>query len=188
MSILDLVEKQEKFDLFLINMASERFRQCFSKLETLTAIEYIITFPGRIRIIPVEMDWNGATEYQIERMERSRDPDHESRSTEFHDRFDKSVSGMPNPVRLSYQSGFDQLVDHRNPYGRLVFLGGFNTEFEILLSVQKLFLAGQLPVVISDLCSSPSERAHFSSLESISRFAEIIDTRDLQKSEAFGRQ
>lgn len=188
MRILDLVERQEKIELIFINPTSERFRQCFSKLETLTAIEYVMMFPDRIKITPVEMDWNGATEYQFERMKRSRNPEYESRSSEFHVRFDKYVNGMSNPVRLSYQSGFDQLVGHGNSSDRLVFLGGFNTEFEILLSVQKLFLAGQLPVVISDLCSSPSERAHFSSLESISRFAEIIDTRDLQKSETFGRQ
>lgn len=188
MRVLDLVERQEKFELIYINPASERFRQCFSKLETITAIEYVMMFQDRIWIIPVEMDWNGATEFQLERMERSRKPEHESSSSEFHARFEKFLNGMPNPVRLSYESGFDKLSGYDNQSGRMVFLGGFNTEFEIFLSVQKLFLAGQLPVVISDLCSSPSERAHFSSLESISRFAEIIDTRDLQKSEAFGRQ
>ncbi len=60
-----------------------------------------------------------------------------------------------------------------------VFITGFDTDAEVIVTASGTLSRGIMPVVVSDGVSSPSERLHFSALEILSNFSEIVDSREM---------
>ncbi len=187
MGILDTIKDPSTFNIVFLNPLTENFRLCFSKLETITALEYVLSNHEKFHIYPVVKDWTSGNDFQKVKVARTKNSEHESRGMEFVEKFQDLSKLLPVAVTQNFNEDPQDFLIDKKKSSNMIFIGGFNTEFDVMMYAAQLFLKGYLPVVISDLCSSTSERAHFSSLEALSRFAEIIDTRDFQRADNFGK-
>ena len=62
---------------------------------------------------------------------------------------------------------------------KTVLFGGFFTDTDVFISSIGASMLEYRSIVVSDISSTYSERLYFQSLEMISQFIDVIDTRDL---------
>ena len=62
---------------------------------------------------------------------------------------------------------------------KTILFGGFFTDTDVFISSVSASIREYRSLVVSDISSTYSERLYFQSLEMISQFIDIIDTRDL---------
>lgn len=178
---LRFLESKERIIIFL-NPAIENFQNSFSKMEMITAMDYINSLSGRTRFIAIGIDYDPQVTAHVQAFIKSRIAlPHRQESTSFVEAFAKHSSSFECVGRENTAKGLLQKAAGLCIRGEPVYIGGFYTETDVLMFCSTVFLSGFLPVIISDLCSSPSERAHFSALEVASRFSKIMDTRDIQR-------
>ncbi len=181
-----------------LNNDEKHFTSCFSKMEFMTAYAYLNNFLQRNEIQSIYV----STPPSIYRGQDGEFKEYvETKNTMFRTH---SINEIEASLLREYKglkkadgkwiksmsiSIFDptNLEEMEDFYGKKYFVfTGFNTDSEILLNSMLSSDNGFVPIVISDCVSSPSERTHFGTLECISKFAYVIDSRDIESMTGVG--
>jgi nicotinamidase-related amidase len=180
-----------------LNFHEDLFRKSFSKMEFIMAMDYLApkildlhmktmnvdTTHGKKYVASGNKDKDRYESIKLERRERVI-PTISEMDRQFIDRFSREFEHSGKEIQSDSQ---DIMLDGRilskiesySP-GTLIFTG-FKTDYEVLASSITAEIMGYYSVVISDATSTHSERLFFSSLELMSQYLEVIDTRDLMK-------
>ena len=78
---------------------------------------------------------------------------------------------------IFFQSNIENILN--NMGRKTILFGGFFTDTDVFISSVSASIREYRSLVVSDISSTYSERLYFQSLEMISQFIDIIDTRDL---------
>lgn len=174
--------KSDERSIVLINPTMENFRNCFSKMEMIAAMDYLKSLSGKTNFFRLEMRYDKNITAHLPAFRQTGDmKTAHSANGSFLTEYEKLSDSFTSLGEVSSASGIIQVVSDKYSSGEPVYIGGFYTETDVLLFSAILFIGGFLPVIVSDMCSSSSERAHFSALETASRFSRIMDTRDIQR-------
>lgn len=193
-SRLDLIPEIDDIDVVFINYSIDNFSQCFSKMENVTAMDYLMSkieetgieyqyvFTGRNR---TEND--RISKYfqgKADRRRRNMAPP-SSMDGRFISEFSSYLPEQNSPIYVS--EGKDmfssrELSEKLHGTGRKsIFLCGYFVEAEIYHNLLACIDHGFIPFVISDAVSTYSERIFYGALDLLSQLGEVIDTRDMMK-------
>ena len=194
-SRLEPIPYPDEVSVVFLNYTIENFSESFSKMETVTAMDYIVP-----KIEETGMDsqyvFTGGNlkssrdelttymENKRERRKRSRAPV-SSMDARFISEFSNYLPEQNSPIYVC--KGTDMfsspdLNEKLKKSGRKsIFLCGYFVESEIYFNVISALDHGYFPFVISDAVSTYSERIFYGSLDLLSQIAEVIDSRDLMK-------
>ena len=181
------IPEESSCAIVVLNPSLDLFIKIFTKFEVVTAFEYLAEAVSRFSI-PVfvasrrddTMPLINKDESNVETQKfKSRYDD------EFITRYTKILSTLPSH-RYEY-TGFDvfSVSDLKTSIyetnRKNILICGNWLETDIIGSVFGSFKLSVTPIVVSDACSSESERIFYESLDVLSRVTRIIDTRDLLK-------
>ena len=182
------IPEESSCAIVVLNPSLDRFIKIFTKFEVVTAFEYLTEVISRLSI-PVfiasvrDETLKGFTNKKESNVETQR---FKSRyDDEFITRYTKILSKLPSQ-RYQY-TGFDafSLSDLKTSisetHRKNILICGNWLETDIIGSVFGSFKLPVPPIIVSDACSSESERIFYESLDVLSRITSIIDTRDLLK-------
>ncbi|MEM0156407.1 MAG: isochorismatase family protein [Thermoplasmataceae archaeon] len=196
---MDHIDRFERYSLndpdnivfVLINYVPEQFDMIFSKMEYVTAINYMAKAANKLHIpvlYPVKSveDESDLRRYLDEKLKiRMRGlPPKSSFDDRFRLEYDKYMprKEMVLPVNSENIFNDDKFKEYLFETSRkAIYLMGFQTEIEVHMSSLGAISNGMFPVVVSDATSTFSERTYFQALDLMSQVVEIIDTRDLIK-------
>ncbi|MGC8516014.1 MAG: isochorismatase family protein [Thermoplasmata archaeon] len=178
----DLKIRPDDTIFIAINTGVENFKDISTKLEVVTAFEYIFD-AARKRQIPTLF----CRRKESLNMERGVNSAHVS---SFDDEFFKRYKNVLSAFKDGYLAydGLDaftsrDIVNKIRLSGRsAVCIFGIPIEMDVIASVFGAIRLGWKPLVISDASSSVSERIFYESVDIMSRVVTIIDSRDLMKS------
>ena len=194
-SRLDPIPDPDEVSVIFINYTIENFADSFSKMENVTAMDYLIP---KIEESGIEsqyvftraggMGGNKSIvnylEHKNERRRRNMAPQSKM-DARFISEFSNYLPEQNSPIFVSEISdifGSEELAEKLRKSGRdYIFLCGYFVEREIYHNVITCLDNGFFPFVISDAVSTYSERVFYGSLDLLSQIAEVIDTRDLMK-------
>lgn len=179
--------------IVLVNYNTEFFRNCFSKMEFLMGMDYINNFIDKYKIpvIFTERELNYTVENpellklrnrkEENRMKNMAPPSDYDRG--FIEEFNKKIK-VNNTVKtwkedIFYRSSLEEEISKTGR--RSIFLGGFFTDTDIFISSANANIREYNTIVVSDITSTYSERLYFQSLEMISQFVDVTDTRDMEQ-------
>lgn len=183
--------KPEDSLIIFVNYKPEFFAHSFSKMEFLMGMDYMNNFRTRFKI-PV-MFTERELYYPIGNKDvlnlRNRKEENRMKNMPPNSEYDKGFMEefknkieVKNPVKTEKEDIFyhSTLEDEISKTGRnTILLGGFFTDKDIFISSANANIRELNTVVVSDITSTYSERLYFQSLEMISQFVDVIDTRDL---------
>lgn len=193
-SRLDALPPIDDINVVFINYSIENFSECFSKMENVTAMEYLMS---RIEDSGIEYQYvftgTGKTgekrvqDYRMEKTERrkrSRAPVSKM-DARFISEFSSYLPEQNSPIYVSESTDMfaspeltAKLVGSSR---RSIFLCGYFVESEIYHNLLSCINHGFIPYVISDAVSTYSERIFYGALDLLSQLGEVIDTRDMMK-------
>ncbi len=193
-SRLDLIPEIDDIDVVFINYSIDNFSQCFSKMENVTAMEYLMSkieekgmeyqyvFTGRNKTEDILV----SEYYQGKTLKRKRNMAPPSTMDgRFINEFSAYLPEQNSPIYVS--GGMDMfssldLSEKLHSTGRKsIFLCGYFVEVEIYHNLLSCIDHGFIPFVISDAVSTYSERIFYGALDLLSQLGEVIDTRDMMK-------
>ncbi len=183
----------EDTSLVLINYKPEFFNHCFSKMEFLMGMDYINEFIKKYKIPVIFTERELNYKMPDKNLNEIRNKKEENRrknmvlpseyDKKFLDEFKNKIT-VKNPVIVQREDIFyeSKFMDEINKYGRKTLLfGGFFTDTDVFISSINAGMRDFRSIVVSDISSTYSERLYFQSLEMMSQFIDVIDTRDLMK-------
>ena len=194
-SRLDPIPDPDDVSVVFINYTIENFAESFSKMENVTAMDYLV---AKIEETGIESQYvfTGSANAEKgspmesylalknERRRRTMAPK-SSMDARFISEFTNYLPEQNSPIFVSASSdifGSKDLSEKLSKSGRRsIFLCGYFVEREIYHNVITSLDHGFFPFVISDAVSTYSERVFYGSLDLLSQIAEVIDTRDLMK-------
>ncbi len=184
--------KEGNFISIEINNTKKRFMQIFSKMEFVSSYGVIINLTKTTRTKKISIStssylYNGNDEdfnnYINQRSKIYSQKEVSKSENVFLEEYEYLLKHNTNKeikidsVSLWKNKEVMKIIDECKT--RTVLLFGFNSDSEILVNAIEAMENGFVPIVVSDGVSCPSERRHFSSLEVISRFSYILDSRDI---------
>ncbi len=174
-----------------INTDENYFRHAFSKMEYIMAYEYLEELMDRLSVNSYRLKvpkyiYRGEDKdfehYINER--RSIFKDHPLNKMEegFMDRFrqfkiQKYKEIESDKMSIWNQKSVMEIIDEEKK--NHILITGFDTDNEIFINALNASDMGIVPVILSDGVSAPSERNHFNTLELMSRFTYMVDSRDI---------
>ena len=181
------IPEESSCAIVVLNPSLDRFIKIFTKFEVVTAFEYLAESVSRFSIPVFVASTRDETMRLINKDESNVETQKfKSRyDDEFITRYTKILSTLPSH-RYEY-TGFDvfSLSDLKTSisetHRKNILICGNWLETDIIGSVFGSFKMSVTPIVVSDACSSESERIFYESLDVLSRITRIIDTRDLLK-------
>ncbi|MCL4438754.1 MAG: isochorismatase family protein [Thermoplasmataceae archaeon] len=194
-SRLDPIPDPDEVSVIFINYTIENFADSFSKMENVTAMDYLVpkieetgiesqyvfTSSGGLGLKESVINY---LSHKNERRRRNMAPQSQM-DARFISEFSNYLPEQNSPIFLSKISdifGSKELSEKLKNSGRdYIFLCGYFVEREIYHNVITCLDNGFFPFVISDAVSTYSERVFYGSLDLLSQIAEVIDTRDLMK-------
>jgi isochorismate hydrolase len=179
--------------IVIANYSTDFFENTFSKMEFLMGMDYINSFVDKYNIPVIFTERK--LYYNINNPEvlESRNRKEKNRikkiapESEYDRGFIKEFENkiqVKNVVNVEKEDIFyhSKLENEINKLGRnTLLLGGFFTDKDIFISSAEANIREFNAIVISDITSTYSERLYFQSLEMISQFVDVMDTRDLEK-------
>jgi nicotinamidase-related amidase len=174
--------------VIVLNPSLDRFIKVFTKFEVVTAFEYLADaiLKYAIPVFVASKKYDNAENFSDKRKSDQENQNFKSRyDDEFITRYTKILSTLP--VQRYEYSGYDAfsagnlssaISESRKDN---ILICGTWLETDIIGSVFGSFKLSVKPIVVSDACSSESERIFYESLDVLSRVTRIIDTRDLLK-------
>ncbi|AAT43206.1 cysteine hydrolase [Picrophilus oshimae] len=183
----------EKSIIIFINNDMEFFNNIFSKMEIIMALDYINHFVEKYKIpvISTRRPINYSTsnpelmEFKMEVDKRrlmGKVPE-SPMDKKFADDFTlKRLTGDDYSVfkeDIFYKTNLDKIIKEQNKIDLL--LCGFFTDTDVFISAVSAYIKEFNVYIISDATSTYSERLYFQSLEMLSYFGTVIDTRDMEK-------
>ena len=181
------IPEESSCAIVVLNPSLDRFIKIFTKFEVVTAFEYLAEAVSRFSI-PVFVASRRDDTMRLINKDGSNVETQKFKSRyddEFITRYTKILSTLPSH-RYEY-TGFDvfSLSDLKTSIyetnRKNILICGNWLETDIIGSVFGSFKLSVTPIVVSDACSSESERIFYESLDVLSRITRIIDTRDLLK-------
>jgi hypothetical protein len=181
------IPEESSCAIVVLNPSLDRFIKIFTKFEVVTAFEYLAESVSRFSI-PVFVASRRDDMMRLINEDESNVETQKFKSRyddEFITRYTKILSTLPSH-RYEY-TGFDvfSLSDLKTSIyetnRKNILICGNWLETDIIGSVFGSFKLSVTPIVVSDACSSESERIFYESLDVLSRITKIIDTRDLLK-------
>ena len=181
------IPEESSCAIVVLNPSLDRFVKIFTKFEVVTAFEYLAEAVSRFSI-PVFVASRRDDTMRLINKDESNVETQKFKSRyddEFITRYTKILSTLPSH-RYEY-TGFDvfSLSDLKTSisetHRKNILICGNWLETDIIGSVFGSFKMSVTPIVVSDACSSESERIFYESLDVLSRITRIIDTRDLLK-------
>ncbi|MEM0140379.1 MAG: isochorismatase family protein [Ferroplasma sp.] len=179
--------------LIFINYKQEFFGHCFSKMEFIMGMDYISEFADRYNIPVVFTERHLNYPVQDRKVMERRTKKEENRKKnmappstydkKFIEDFSKKIH-IVDPIKVEKEDIFyhSNVEEKLRSYNRNTLLfGGFFTDTDVFISSINAGIREFRSLVVSDLSSTYSERLYFQSLEMISQFIDVIDTRDLMK-------
>ncbi|MHB8360915.1 MAG: isochorismatase family protein [Thermoplasmataceae archaeon] len=189
---IEKVTNAEDIINIAINIEKTKFKSIFSKMEFLGAYEYLMENFKKYKIPTIFVDIDlrkfDDTEYGMEkeyRRNKSMAPvgpfedEFMKKFTILSERYNGGKNLTVNSINIFDNSVIEKEMQKNEK--KVIMLTGFNTDREILINSSLVFFKGFIPVVVSDATSTYSERMFFNSLEFISMYGEVIDSRDLMK-------
>ena len=181
------IPEESSCAIVVLNPSLDRFIKIFTKFEVVTAFEYLAEAVSKFSIPVFVASTRDETMRLINKDESNVETQKfKSRyDDEFITRYTKILSTLPSH-RYEY-TGFDvfSLSDLKTSisetHRKNILICGNWLETDIIGSVFGSFKMSVTPIVVSDACSSESERIFYESLDVLSRITKIIDTRDLLK-------
>jgi hypothetical protein len=181
------IPEESSCAIVVLNPSLDRFIKIFTKFEVVTAFEYLAEAVSKFSIPVFVASTRDETMRLINKDESNVETQKfKSRyDDEFITRYTKILSTLPSH-RYEY-TGFDvfSLSDLKTSisetHRKNILICGNWLETDIIGSVFGSFKMSVTPIVVSDACSSESERIFYESLDVLSRITRIIDTRDLLK-------
>ncbi|KJE48930.1 MULTISPECIES: isochorismatase family protein [Acidiplasma] len=179
--------------IIMENYSRDFFRNVFSKMEFIMAVDYLKNFVNKydvpvlfterpFKYITGNEEINMFIKKMNERKENSKMPE-SPMDKKFLSDFERAL--IPENVvhvkkeDIFYNTNVEDLI--RQHKRNTVLLCGFFTETDIFLSSYESYIREFNTYVISDATSTYSERLYFQSLEMISQMVNVIDTRDMEK-------
>ena len=181
------IPEESSCAIVVLNPSLDLFIKIFTKFEVVTAFEYLAEAVSRFSI-PVFVASRRDDMMRLINEDESNVETQKFKSRyddEFITRYTKILSTLPSH-RYEY-TGFDvfSLSDLKTSIyetnRKNILICGNWLETDIIGSVFGSFKMSVTPIVVSDACSSESERIFYESLDVLSRITRIIDTRDLLK-------
>ena len=181
------IPEESSCAIVVLNPSLDRFIKIFTKFEVVTAFEYLAESVSRFSI-PVFVASRRDDTMRLINEDESNVETQKFKSRyddEFITRYTKILSTLPSH-RYEY-TGFDvfSVSDLKTSIyetnRKNILICGNWLETDIIGSVFGSFKLSVTPIVVSDACSSESERIFYESLDVLSRVTRIIDTRDLLK-------
>jgi len=179
--------------IVLVNCNPEFFKNSFSKMEFLMGIDYMNNFIAKYKIpvIFTERELHYNTDNQEISKLRNRKEENRMKNMAppseydegFLEEFNKKIK-VNRIVKTWKEDIFHKssLQEEISKTGRKsIFLGGFFTDTDIFISAATANIREFNTIVVSDITSTYSERLYFQSLEMISQFVDVTDTRDLEQ-------
>ena len=181
------IPEESSCAIVVLNPSLDRFIKIFTKFEVVTAFEYLAGAVSKFSIPVFVASTRDETMRLINKDESNAETQKfKSRyDDEFITRYTKILSTLPSH-RYEY-TGFDvfSLSDLKTSIyetnRKNILICGNWLETDIIGSIFGSFKLSVTPIVVSDACSSESERIFYESLDVLSRITKIIDTRDLLK-------
>ncbi|WMT51461.1 MAG: isochorismatase family protein [Ferroplasma sp.] len=177
--------------LVMINYSTEFFRHTFSKMEFLMGMDYMNSFISKYNIPVIftkrEICYNVSNPdlnviHNLKEKNRKKNMPPESDYDEnFIKEFNNKIA-VKNEIKVQkedifYQSNIENVL--KDTERKTVLFGGFLTDTDVFISSINAGMREYRSIVVSDISSTYSERLYFQSLEMISQFIDVIDTRDL---------
>ena len=181
------IPEESSCAIVVLNPSLDLFIKIFTKFEVVTAFEYLAEAVSRFSI-PVFVASRRDDTMRLINKDESNVETQKFKSRyddEFITRYTKILSTLPSH-RYEY-TGFDvfSLSDLKTSisetHRKNILICGNWLETDIIGSVFGSFKLSVTPIVVSDACSSESERIFYEYLDVLSRITRIIDTRDLLK-------
>lgn len=188
------VPSRDEIAFLILNPETEYFKQIFTKLEATTAFEFIsgVINESAIPFLVASREVL-SSENVISTIGKKSASDLNKTSAniskydeEFTKRYSNALATFGRTL-YAYKGHdpFDseKIVSALRAFNRsTVMICGSSMEVDCIASVFGALRTGFLPVIVSDACSSSSERIYYEALDVVSRVARIVDTRDLMKS------
>ena len=175
----------------MINYSTEFFRHTFSKMEFLLGMDYINSFVSKYNI-PVIFTrrklWYDIHNHDLkeirdfkEKNRKKNMPPESDYDENFIKEFNRKIT-VKNEINVQkedifFHSNIANILE--NTERKTILFGGFFTDTDVFISSVSAGIREYRSLVVSDISSTYSERLYFQSLEMISQFIEVIDTRDL---------
>ena len=181
------IPKESSCAIVVLNPSLDRFIKIFTKFEVVTAFEYLAGAVSKFSIPVFVASTRDETMRLINKDESNVETQKfKSRyDDEFITRYTKILSTLPSHkyeyTDFDVFSLSDLKTSISETHRKNILICGNWLETDIIGSVFGSFKLSVTPIVVSDACSSESERIFYESLDVLSRITRIIDTRDLLK-------
>lgn len=175
----------------MINYSTEFFRHTFSKMEFLLGMDYMNSFISKYNIPVIFTSRKLCYDIRNQDLKEIRDFKEKNRKrnmppeSDYDENFIKEFN-RKIPVRneinvekedIFFHSNIENILE--NTERKTLLFGGFFTDTDVFISSVSAGIREYRSMVVSDISSTYSERLYFQSLEMISQFIDVIDTRDL---------
>ena len=181
------IPEESSCAIVVLNPSLDRFIKIFTKFEVVTAFEYLAGAVSKFSIPVFVASTRDETMRLINKDESNVETQKfKSRyDDEFITRYTKILSTLPSHkyeyTDFDVFSLSDLKTSISETHRKNILICGNWLETDIIGSVFGSFKLSVTPIVVSDACSSESERIFYESLDVLSRVTRIIDTRDLLK-------
>ncbi len=177
--------------IIMLNYDDNFFKNTFSKMEFLMGMDYMnnlikkfdlpVIFTKRELNYKINNDEIKEIRNKKENKRIENKPPESSYDEKFLKDFKEKII-IKNLINVKKEDIFynTDIENYIKKFNRKTLLfGGFFTDTDIFISSIEANLREFKSIVISDITSTYSERLYFQSLEMISQFVDVIDTRDL---------
>ncbi len=176
--------------IIMLNYDDDFFKNTFSKMEFLMGMDYMnklikkfdlpVIFTKRELNYKIKNNDIMKAKNKKENKRIKNRPPESSYDGKFLEQF-KNKTEIKNQINVKkedifYNTDIENYIKefHKNT----LLFGGFFTDTDIFISSIEANLREFNAIVVSDITSTYSERLYFQSLEMISQFVDVIDTRD----------
>ncbi len=179
----NLAPPKDEIVFLILNPEMESFKRIFTKLEATTAFEFISEVTNEFGIPSLTASRKRDNNSGIDSKETGQFPS--KYDEEFQKRYSEALERMKGK-KYTY-SGFDPFVSDeivsalKNMKRKKIMICGNPIESDCIAAVFGALRTGFQPTIVSDACSSSSERVYFEALDVVSRVIPIVDTRDFMK-------
>ncbi len=175
----------------MINYSTDFFRHTFSKMEFLLGMDYMNSFVSKYNIPVIRTrrklcydihnhDLKEIRDFKEKNRKKNMPPESDY-DENFIKEFNRKIT-VKNEINVQkedifFHSNIANILE--NTERKTILFGGFFTDTDVFISSVSAGIREYRSLVVSDISSTYSERLYFQSLEMISQFIEVIDTRDL---------
>ncbi len=175
----------------MINCNTEFFRHTFSKMEFLMGMDYMNSFISSYNVPVIFTRRELSYDIRNPDLKKMKDFKEKNRKknmpteSDYDENFIKEFNRkiiIKDEIKVQkedifYHSNIESILESTGK--KTVLFGGFFTDTDVFISSIGASMLEYRSIVVSDISSTYSERLYFQSLEMISQFIDVIDTRDL---------